>query len=150
MKQYLQTTLMAASLTCGLFLSPYSQARQTAVESPVIVSKVQKIDEKVGTGREAATGNTVYVNYTGWLHDPFAAKEHGIKFDSSQGRPPFTFTLGAGRVIKGWEQGVLGMKVGGKRTLIIPPDLAYGATGAGGVIPPNAHLIFDIELIDVK
>lgn len=143
-------TLLASSLAVGLAFAPLSHARQTAVENSVVISKVQKIDEVVGTGAEANPGNTVYVHYTGWLHDPFAAKEHGVKFDSSKGGPAFSFKLGAGRVIKGWEQGVAGMKVGGKRTLIIPPELAYGAAGAGGVIPPNAHLIFDIELLDVK
>lgn len=144
------TSAIAATLVASLFCTPLSQAQQAPVDSVVMVSKLRKIDEKVGTGKEATVGNTVYVHYTGWLHDPFAVKEHGAKFDSSQGNSPFSFTIGAGRVIKGWDQGVAGMKVGGKRTLIIPPELAYGAAGAGGVIPPNSHLIFDIELIDVR
>ena len=101
-------------------------------------------DDQVGTGTEATTGKTVSVHYTGWLLD-------GTKFDSSRDRgQPFSFPLGAGRVIKGWDEGVAGMKTGGKRTLVIPPDLGYGARGAGGVIPPNATLKFEVELLDVK
>ena len=109
-----------------------------------------KTDTVVGKGKEAMTGAMMQVNYTGWLYDPTAADMHGIKFDSSAGRGPFSFQLGAGRVIKGWDQGVAGMKVGGKRTLVIPSDLAYGQRGAGGVIPPGATLVFDVELLDVK
>ena len=101
-------------------------------------------DDQVGTGTEAQTGKTVSVHYTGWLLD-------GTKFDSSKDRnQPFSFPLGRGQVIKGWDEGVAGMKVGGKRTLVIPPDLGYGARGAGGVIPPNATLKFEVELLDVK
>jgi FKBP-type peptidyl-prolyl cis-trans isomerase len=108
-------------------------------------------DTKVGTGAVAAAGHTVVVHYTGWLYDDKAADHHGAKFDSSVDRKePFSFPLGAGRVIKGWDQGVAGMKVGGKRTLTIPPGLGYGEHGAGGVIPPNAILVFDVELLDVK
>ncbi len=109
-----------------------------------------KTDTVVGKGKEAVTGATVEVHYTGWLYDPKAADKRGAKFDSSVGRGPFSFPLGAGRVIKGWDQGVAGMKVGGKRTLIIPSELAYGQRGAGGVIPPGATLVFDVELLDVK
>jgi len=101
-------------------------------------------DEQVGTGAEAQAGKTAVVHYTGWLMD-------GTKFDSSRDRnQPFSFALGAGRVIKGWDEGVAGMKVGGKRVLIVPPELGYGARGAGGVIPPNATLKFEVELLDVK
>lgn len=109
-----------------------------------------KTDTVVGTGKEAVAGAIVQVNYTGWLYDAKAADKHGAKFDSSIGRGPFSFPLGAGRVIKGWDQGVAGMKVGGKRTLIIPSELAYGPRGAGRVIPPGATLVFDVELLDVK
>lgn len=109
------------------------------------------IDNKVGTGREATTGSTVYMHYSGWLYRPLAKNMHGKLFDSSVGREPLDFILGAGRVIKGWDQGIQGMRVGGKRTLIIPSDLAYGSRAApGGNIPPNSALIFDVELVDVK
>jgi FKBP-type peptidyl-prolyl cis-trans isomerase FkpA len=110
-----------------------------------------KTDTVVGNGKEAVAGATVSVHYTGWLHDAKAERERGKQFDSSVGRGPFSFPLGAGRVIKGWDEGVAGMKVGGKRTLVIPPELGYGRRGAGGgVIPPDATLIFDVELLDVK
>jgi FKBP-type peptidyl-prolyl cis-trans isomerase FkpA len=102
------------------------------------------VDTVVGQGREAVQGKTIEVHYTGKLVD-------GKKFDSSLDRhETFSFTLGAGQVIKGWDEGFAGMKVGGKRTLTIPPEMGYGARGAGGVIPPNATLIFEVELIDVK
>ncbi|WP_374759885.1 FKBP-type peptidyl-prolyl cis-trans isomerase [Iodobacter sp.] len=108
------------------------------------------MDVKVGSGKEAVTGSTVTVHYSGWLFDAKAEKQHGTLFDSSVGKSPFSFPLGAKRVIKGWDAGVAGMKIGGKRTLIIPADLAYGARGAGDVIPPNAPLVFDVELLEVK
>ena len=108
-------------------------------------------DTKIGTGAEAVAGNTVTVHYTGWLFDTAAPDNKGQKFDSSRDRDdPFQFPLGAGRVIAGWDQGVAGMKVGGQRTLVIPPELGYGARGAGGVIPPNATLVFDVELLGVE
>ena len=113
--------------------------------------QLQKIDVKQGTGTEATAGKTVSVHYTGWLYDPAAPGQKGAKFDSSRDRQvPFGFMLGAGKVIRGWDEGVAGMKVGGQRTLIIPADMAYGSRGAGGVIPPDATLIFDVELIEVK
>jgi peptidylprolyl isomerase len=106
------------------------------------------IDVKPGTGPVPHAGQTVTVNYTGWL---FVGGKKGKKFDSSLDRgEPFSFTLGRGQVIKGWDEGLATMHVGGKRTLIIPPDLGYGASGAGGVIPPGATLIFDIELLGVQ
>ncbi len=108
------------------------------------------IDHKIGTGAEAVAGTMVTVHYTGWLHDAGAPENKGRKFDSSRDRgEPFTFSLGIGQVIAGWDQGVAGMKVGGSRTLVIPPELGYGARGAGGVIPPNATLVFDVELLGV-
>ena len=110
-----------------------------------------KIDVKVGTGKEATPGKMVSVHYTGWLFDKSAADNKGKKFDSSRDRPGnFTFPLGAGRVIKGWDQGVQGMKVDGQRTLIIPSSMGYGARGAGSIIPPNATLVFDVELMGVE
>jgi FKBP-type peptidyl-prolyl cis-trans isomerase len=113
--------------------------------------ELQKIDTKQGTGVEAVSGKPVIVHYTGWLYDESKPDKKGAKFDSSRDRQvPFGFILGAGKVIKGWDDGVAGMKVGGQRTLIIPPSQGYGERGAGGVIPPNATLIFDVELIDVK
>jgi FKBP-type peptidyl-prolyl cis-trans isomerase len=115
------------------------------------VTQLIKQDGKVGTGAEAVAGRTVVVHYTGWLYDPARADRKGTKFDSSRDRSePFSFDLGGGQVIAGWDQGVAGMKVGGQRTLTIPPEMGYGARGAGGVIPPNATLLFDVELLDVK
>ena len=115
------------------------------------VTELIKTDVKVGTGVEAKAGQYVSVHYTGWLYDAAAPGHKGSKFDSSRDRgTPFNFPLGAGRVIQGWDQGVQGMKVGGQRTLVIPANLGYGARGAGGVIPPNATLLFDVELLGVN
>src|SRR5437588_10924156 len=114
------------------------------------ITSLQLTDGKVGTGAAAASGKQVTVHYTGWLYDPKAADKHGQKFDSSRDHgEPFSFKLGAGQVIAGWDQGVAGMKIGGKRTLVIPSELGYGARGAGGAIPPNATLLFDVELLKV-
>jgi len=109
----------------------------------VTPSGLRITDITVGKGPEAKAGQTVVVNYRGTL-------ENGKEFDSSYGRGPFSFPLGAGRVIQGWDEGVAGMQVGGKRKLVIPPDLGYGQRGAGGVIPPNATLIFEVELLEIK
>ncbi|WP_160121266.1 FKBP-type peptidyl-prolyl cis-trans isomerase [Rhodovarius lipocyclicus] len=107
-------------------------------------------DIKIGTGETATAGRYVAVHYTGWLFDEAAPENKGRKFDSSRDRgDPFRFPLGAGHVIQGWDQGVVGMQVGGQRRLVIPPELGYGARGAGGVIPPNATLVFDVELLEV-
>jgi FKBP-type peptidyl-prolyl cis-trans isomerase len=107
-------------------------------------SGLKYVDLIVGTGREAAAGALVSVHYIGWL-------TNGTKFDSSvDRREPFSFPLGGGKVIRGWDEGVAGMKVGGKRKLTIPPQLGYGSRGAGGVIPPNATLVFDVELLEIK
>ena len=116
----------------------------TTITNP---SGLQYTDTQVGTGAAAASGQYVTVHYTGWL---WSNGEQGAKFDSSKDRgDPFQFDLGAGMVIKGWDEGVAGMQIGGKRTLIIPPEMGYGARGAGGVIPPNATLKFDVELLAV-
>lgn len=113
-----------------------------------MTSQLQITDTVVGSGAEAKPGQDVTVHYTGWLYND---GQQGAKFDSSVDRgQPFSFPLGAGHVIKGWDQGFAGMKVGGKRTLIIPPEMGYGARGAGGVIPPNATLKFDVELLGVN
>ena len=115
------------------------------------ITTLQQTDTKPGTGAEARPGMTVRVHYTGWLYDAAAPDKRGKKFDSSKdGGMPFDFPLGAGEVIEGWDKGVAGMKVGGTRVLTIPPAMGYGARGAGGVIPPNATLLFEVELLDVK
>ena len=131
----------------GMFASAAVQA-QTAGKPMTTPSGLQIIDSKVGTGPSPKTGQTCVMHYTGWLYENGAK---GKKFDSSVDRgQPFDFPIGAHRVIPGWDEGVATMKVGGKRTLIIPPQLGYGERGAGGVIPPNATLIFDVELLGIK
>jgi FKBP-type peptidyl-prolyl cis-trans isomerase FkpA len=134
-----------------LFLSAAAAgAAPAAPKAPAAQAQgLQKIDTVVGKGKEAVAGKTVVVHYTGWLYAPKAPKQRGQQFDSSVGGEPFNFPLGMGAVIKGWDQGVAGMKVGGKRTLVIPSELGYGARGAGP-IPPGATLLFDVELLDVK
>lgn len=115
---------------------------------PTTASGLQYEDTVPGTGATAQPGRTVRVHYTGWLHDPAAPNQRGAKFDSSKDRnDPFDFPLGAGHVIKGWDEGVQGMQEGGTRVLTIPAQLGYGARGAGGVIPPNATLVFEVELL---
>ncbi len=146
---------LASTLALTVFITACTDTSEvknvTAKPVPVQISSLIKDDVKMGTGAEAKTGQTVSVHYTGWLYDPSAADKHGKQFDSSRTRgTPFTFPLGGGRVIKGWDQGVAGMKIGGQRTLTIPSQLGYGARGAGGTIPPNAVLIFDVELMGVE
>jgi len=115
------------------------------------VAELQRIDQVQGGGETATSGSDVTVHYTGWLYDENAPEQRGRKFDSSVDRgEPFTFLLGAGQVIRGWDDGVAGMKVGGKRLLLIPSDYGYGSEGAGGVIPPGASLVFEVELLAVK
>ena len=124
---------------------------QNSGRTMTTASGLKIIDTKVGTGASPKTGQTCVMHYTGWLYDEHAKDHHGKKFDSSVDRnEPFEFQIGRGMVIKGWDEGVSTMKVGGKRTLIIPVSLGYGARGAGGVIPPNATLVFDVELLGVK
>lgn len=125
-----------------------------AASAPAVaadVSALTKDDRTPGTGAEARPGMTVSVHYTGWLYDPSASDKRGKKFDSSKGRgQPFDFPLGAGQVIAGWDEGVAGMKVGGTRVLTIPSAMGYGQRGAGDDIPPNAALVFEVELLGVK
>jgi peptidylprolyl isomerase len=144
--------LIATGITAAAGIAAAASAflTTTANAQPVMTtpSGLKIIDIKVGTGAMPRTGQTVVVNYTGWLYEN---GKKGTKFDSSLDRhEPFEFPIGRGQVIPGWDEGVATMKVGGARTLIIPPDLAYGAQGAGGVIPPNATLIFDVELLAIK
>jgi peptidylprolyl isomerase len=128
--------------------APTTAAAQAAGSMMTTASGLQIADTKVGTGAAPRPGQICVMHYTGWLYENGAK---GKKFDSSLDRgQPFEFPIGRRQVIAGWEEGVASMKVGGKRTLIIPPELGYGARGAGGVIPPNATLIFEVELLDVK
>jgi peptidylprolyl isomerase len=132
----------------GSTIMPDPSTAQSAAKPVTTSSGLQIIDTKPGTGASPRQGQTAVVHYTGWLYENGAK---GKKFDSSVDRgQPFEFPVGQGRVIKGWDEGVAGMKLGGKRTLIIPASLGYGARGAGGAIPPNAMLMFDVELLGVK
>jgi FKBP-type peptidyl-prolyl cis-trans isomerase FkpA len=132
--------LAVAVAGAGQATKPGGAMDEKIVTTP---SGLKYVDLVVGTGAEAKAGQTVVVHYTGWL-------TNGTKFDSSvDSGKPFSFPLGAGRVIKGWDEGVAGMKVGGKRKLMIPPQLGYGSRGAGNVIPPNADLIFEVQLLDI-
>ena len=145
--RFLRTALLAATGVVAL-------AACGAPELPpatVGVDQLQVTDIAVGNGAEAVAGKRVTVHYSGWLYDPAQPETKGKPFDSSrEADRPFTFTLGAGQVIAGWDQGVQGMKVGGQRRLVIPHPLAYGESGAGGVIPPRASLVFDVELLEVR
>jgi FKBP-type peptidyl-prolyl cis-trans isomerase FkpA len=128
--------------------SRFRQIRNTSMTTTA--SGLQYEDTITGSGETARAGHHVTVHYTGWLHDAKAPQSRGRKFDSSKDRDePFDFPLGDGMVIGGWDEGVQGMQVGGTRVLIIPPELGYGARGAGGVIPPNATLVFEVELLGV-
>ena len=143
--------LVTISVECATATEGAATSPQGISKLDATPSDLEKIDVKQGTGAEAIPGKAVVVHYTGWLYDTSKPDSHGAKFDSSRDRnAPFGFMLGAGRVIQGWDQGVAGMKIGGQRTLVIPPQLGYGKRGAGGVIPPDATLIFDVELLDVK
>ncbi|MGK0270359.1 MAG: FKBP-type peptidyl-prolyl cis-trans isomerase FkpA [Cocleimonas sp.] len=149
-------TLTASVSLSFLLLGCGGNANSDAKSVEVAVPKAtgtsfQKIDTKVGDGAVAESGQTISVHYTGWLYDAEASDKRGEKFDSSLDRgQPFEFPLGGGRVIKGWDSGFTGMKVGGKRTLIIPAEMGYGSRGAGRSIPPNATLLFDVELLGIK
>ena len=141
-------SLIAAVASAVAIMASSAAIAQTAGKTVTTPTGLQITDTKVGTGATPKTGETCVMHYTGWLYQNGAK---GQKFDSSVDRgEPFEFPIGTRRVIAGWDEGVASMKVGGKRTLIIPPALGYGARGAGGVIPPNATLIFEVELLDVK
>ena len=143
MKRTLMYVIVLISMIVGL-LSGVSLSEAEGEKSIETSSGLQYLDLVKGLGREAHVGETASVHYTGWLKD-------GTKFDSSLDRgQPFQFRLGAGRVIKGWDEGVVGMNIGSKRKLIIPPHLGYGTRGAGRLIPPNATLIFEVELLDLR
>jgi FKBP-type peptidyl-prolyl cis-trans isomerase FkpA len=133
----------------GTNAAPAGSRPAAAAAAPI--TGLQITDTLVGDGAVANPGRDIVVHYTGWLYDPTQPDNKGRQFDSSVDRgQPFVFPLGAGRVIQGWEQGFDGMQIGGKRTLIIPPELAYGSRGAGGAIPPNATLLFEVELLDIR
>lgn len=146
-KWYLPLTVLLAA---GFyFFTTYGQSPKQI--DPAILSTLVKTDVKLGDGALATAGKKVSVHYTGWLYEETAPNRQGKKFDSSHDRKTrFEFPLGEGQVIKGWDHGVEGMKVGGLRMLIIPPAMAYGSRGAGGVIPPNAQLVFEVELLAVR
>ncbi len=146
--------LFASFVTLGLLASGCGGGSDSAASTPAPVpsgpTTLQSTDTVVGAGAIAAAGMTVTVHYTGWLYDAAAPNSRGAQFDSSIGKAPFSFRLGAGQVIQGWDLGVAGMKVGGSRTLIIPSSMAYGSAGVRGVIPANAALVFNVELLAVQ
>jgi len=149
-KRFTFVPLAALLGASSLLFSACSQAELPAAK-PSKVTELMQIEVKAGAGTVASAGQKVSVHYTGWLYDEAAPDYKGSKFDSSRDRNrSFEFVLGAGQVINGWDVGVQGMKVGGQRTLVIPPEMGYGARGAGGVIPPNATLVFDVELLAIK
>jgi len=132
-------------------VAPAAPAAPVAPPAEPALDPLVKTDTVIGKGALAQPGSKVFVHYTGWLYKPMAPRQRGREFDSSIKRgEPLEFVLGTGRVIKGWDQGIKGMRVGGKRTLIIPSHLAYGSRGAGTMIAPGADLIFDVHLVDVK
>lgn len=149
MNRLFSSCVISLALAMSLAACDRAKAPASAPAAAAAAVPFQKIDTVPGAGKEAISGATAVVHYTGWLYDPNAPQQHGAQFDSSVGRGPFSFSLGAGQVIPGWDEGVKGMKVGGKRTLIVPAEMGYGSGGAGP-IPPNATLIFDVELLDVR
>lgn len=137
--------LVAALAGCERRKATPPPAPMTADTSAI---QLQRIDTVIGAGKEAKVGDRVTVHYTGWMYMPDAPQRRGAEFDSSLKRLPFTFRIGGATVIKGWDEGVAGMRVGGKRTLVVPSALAYGKEGVGP-IPPDANLVFDIQLVEV-
>jgi FKBP-type peptidyl-prolyl cis-trans isomerase len=151
MKQLLSLITLAGVLALSAACSGNNNSPSSTDTGVSSFTTLQIANPVVGTGAEAVNGRLVTVHYTGWLYSATAAGNKGTKFDSSRDRnQPFQFTLGVGQVIQGWDQGVAGMRVGGQRTLIIPPGLAYGSRGSGSAIPPNATLVFDVELLAVN
>jgi FKBP-type peptidyl-prolyl cis-trans isomerase FkpA len=144
---FMKKIFLSLSVVLSIVLSACGGGGGSTTTEP---AQLQVTDILVGTGATATAGNTITVHYTGWLYDEKASQYRGKQFDSSIGKTPFSFKLGVGQVIAGWDQGVVGMKVGGKRTLIIPSALGYGSTGAGSAIPPNAALVFEVELLSVQ
>ena len=148
-KLILLSLILAAGLACAGSQSSSEPEGTSMAESGI--TQLQTVDSKVGDGAEARAGRVVRVHYTGWLYDASKADKRGKKFDSSKdSNSPFEFPLGGGQVIPGWDEGFAGMKVGGTRVLTIPPAMGYGARGAGGDIPPNSTLVFEVELLEVK
>jgi FKBP-type peptidyl-prolyl cis-trans isomerase len=140
------------STTASTSVAQDSAGAETQAKEPTVATQALSVtDIKTGTGPAIKPGQTAVVHYTGWLYSQGAPENKGTKFDSSLDRnDPFSFPVGGGQVIQGWDQGVAGMQVGGQRRLVIPPELGYGARGAGGVIPPGATLVFDVELLGIK
>lgn len=143
-----RVTARAALVALSLLAVACGSNSPTAPSQPS--AAYSQTDLRAGTGADALVNRTITVNYTGWLFDPGQPEQKGRQFDTSVGRGPFSFVLGTGRVIRGWDQGVVGMKVGGLRRLVLPPDLGYGSAGSPPAIPPNASLVFDIELLTVQ
>ena len=147
----LQSILAAALLIAAAGSTMSRQKPEETAVNATVPTELVKTDVKTGTGPAITAGQTAVVHYTGWLYSATAKDHKGKKFDSSRDRnDPFDFRVGGGEVIGGWDQGVVGMQVGGQRQLVIPASLGYGARGAGGVIPPNATLLFDIELLKIQ
>ena len=149
-----RATKLIIGLLSILFITACQQQGETGMSENAEgsgIAELQITDIVNGDGPTAEAGQDVIVHYTGWLYDPSQPDNKGTKFDSSVDRgEPFSFPLGAGRVIRGWDEGFAGMQIGGKRILIIPPDMGYGARGAGGVIPPNATLMFEVDMLDIR
>ncbi len=155
-KSFFMISLLAASamsLPCHAQSASALTAAPAAASPPAapkVIYSLSKKDIVIGTGLTASSGANISVRYTGWLYDSSAPDLRGKMFDSTEKREPLEFQLGKGQVVKGWDQGILGMRVGGKRTLIIPSSLAYGKDGSDDTIPPNAALVFDVELVDIR
>ena len=141
-------TRRLAALPAAFFIL-FAAACGESTTTPAANAPFSQTDLRIGTGAAAATGNTIVVDYTGWLYDPSRPEDKGLQFDTSIGGMPFEFALGQGNAIAGWDRGLVGLRVGGLRRLVIPPSLAYGEVRRGP-IPPNAGLVFDVELLEIK